>query len=122
MAARMQRLIRQVEAVPEILDSLVVGQDWENDVRVVLFVKLRDGHKLDEELIKRIKDNIRRNASPRHVPARIIAVEDIPYRLSGKKDELAVQNVIHGKEVKNRLVLANPQALEFYKDLRELAV
>ena len=115
-------IYRQVEAVPEILDSLVVGQDWENDVRVVLFVKLRDGHQLDEELRKRIRDNIRRNASPRHVPARIIAVEDIPYTLSGKKVELAVRNVIHGKEVKNRLALANPHTLELYKDLRELAI
>jgi acetoacetyl-CoA synthetase len=115
-------IYRQVETIPEILDSLVVGQDWENDVRVVLFVKLRDGQRLDNHLLKRIRDTIRRNTTPRHVPAKIVAVEDIPYTLSGKKVELAVRNVLHGKEVRNLSALANPQALDHYKDLRDLAV
>ncbi len=113
-------IYRQVETIAEILDSLVVGQDWENDVRVVLFVKLRDGYKLDDALLKRIKNTIRNNTTPRHVPARIIAVADIPYTLSGKKVELAVRNVVHGREVKNRFALANPEALDLYKDLRDL--
>lgn len=115
-------IYRQVETIPEILDSLVVGQDWENDVRVVLFVKLRDGQGLDDHLLKRIRETIRRNATPRHVPAKIVAVEEIPYTLSGKKVELAVRNVLHGKEVRNLSALANPQALDHYKDLRDLAV
>ena len=114
-------IYRQIETIPEILDSLVVGQDWENDVRVVLFVKLRDGHELEDGLLKRIRDTIRQNTTPRHVPARIIAVTDIPYTLSGKKVELAVRNVVHGREVKNRFALANPEALDLYKDLGELA-
>jgi acetoacetyl-CoA synthetase len=114
-------IYRQVETIPEILDSLVVGQDWENDVRVILFVKLPAGHELDESLLKRIRNAIRKNASPRHVPAKIIAVPDIPYTLSGKKVELAVRNVVHGREVKNRFALANPEALEHYSGLKELA-
>ena len=114
-------IYRQIETLPEILDSLVIGQDWENDVRVVLFVKLRDGQELEDGLLKRIRDTIRQNTTPRHVPARIIAVTDIPYTLSGKKVELAVRNVVHGREVKNRFALANPEALDLYKDLGELA-
>ncbi|GLI33084.1 acetoacetate--CoA ligase [Desulforhabdus amnigena] len=113
-------IYRQVETVPEVLDSLVIGQDWENDVRVILFVKLREGCELDEELLKRIKNTIRENTTPRHVPSKIIAIADIPYTLSGKKVELAVRNVIHGKEVKNRFALANPEALELYNGLQEL--
>jgi acetoacetyl-CoA synthetase len=114
-------IYRQVETIPEILDSLVIGQDWDNDVRVILFVKLRDGRELDEGLLKRIKTTIRQNATPRHVPTKIIAVSDIPYTISGKKVELAVRNIIHGQEVKNRSVLANPEALDLYKALKELA-
>uniref|UniRef100_A0A832ED84 Acetoacetate--CoA ligase n=1 Tax=Desulfacinum infernum TaxID=35837 RepID=A0A832ED84_9BACT len=114
-------IYRQVETIPEILDSLVVGQDWDNDVRVILFVKLRDGCTLDEALINRIKTAIRVNTTPRHVPAKIIAVPDIPYTISGKKVELAVRKVIHNQEVKNKDALANPEALEYYRDLPELA-
>ncbi len=114
-------IYRQVETIPEILDSLVVGQDWDNDVRVILFVKLRDGCTLDEALINRIKTAIRTNTTPRHVPAKIIAVPDIPYTISGKKVELAVRKVIHNQEVKNKDALANPEALEYYKNLPELA-
>jgi len=113
-------IYRQVELVPEVLDSLVVGQDWDNDVRIILFVKLREGVQLSDDLVKRIKATIRQNASPRHVPAKIIAVGDIPYTISGKKVELAVRKVIHGQEVKNKDALANPQSLDLYVDLPEL--
>ena len=115
-------IYRQVELIPEVLDSLVVGQDWESDVRIVLFVKLREGQQLTDELVKKIKTIIRQNASPRHVPAKILAVEDIPYTISGKKVELAVRKVIHGQEVKNKDALANPHALDLYADLQELRV
>jgi acetoacetyl-CoA synthetase len=115
-------IYRQVELIPEVLDSLVVGQDWDNDVRIILFVKLREGVELSEDLVKRIKTTIRQNASPRHVPAKIIAVEDIPYTISGKKVELAVRKVIHGQEVKNKDALANPESLDLYMDLPELAI
>ncbi len=114
-------IYRQVENIPEVLDSLVVGQDWDNDVRVILFVKLREGHELTDELLKRIKTTIRQNTTPRHVPAKIISVVDIPYTISGKKVELAVRKVIHDQEVKNKDALANPEALELYKKLPELA-
>ncbi|MBF0552714.1 MAG: acetoacetate--CoA ligase, partial [Deltaproteobacteria bacterium] len=114
-------IYRQVETIPEVLDSLVIGQDWDNDVRVILFIKLRQGCELNEELLKRIKNTIRNNATPRHVPAKIIAIADIPYTLSGKKVELAVRHVIHGREVKNRSALANPEAVDLYHGLRELA-
>ncbi|MEJ5366317.1 MAG: acetoacetate--CoA ligase [Desulfosoma sp.] len=114
-------IYRQVETIPEILDSLVVGQDWDNDVRVILFVKLREGCVLDDALINRIKTAIRTNTTPRHVPAKIIAVPDIPYTISGKKVELAVRKVIHNQDVKNKDALANPEALEFYRNLPELA-
>jgi acetoacetyl-CoA synthetase len=113
-------IYRQVELIPEVLDSLVVGQDWDNDVRIILFVKLRDGQQLTEDLIKTIKATIRQNASPRHVPAKIIEVDDIPYTISGKKVELAVRKVIHGQEVKNKDALANPGSLDLYNDLPEL--
>ena len=113
-------IYRQVESIPEILDSLVVGQDWENDVRVVLFVKLRENVVLDEALLKRIRETIRRNATPKHVPAKIIAIPDIPYTISGKKVELAVRKVIHSQEVKNRDALANPDALKHYRNLEAL--
>jgi len=114
-------IYRQVENIPEVLDSLVVGQDWDNDVRVILFVKLREGQDLTEELLKRIKTMIRQNTTPRHVPGKIIAVPDIPYTISGKKVELAVRKVIHNQEVKNKDALANPESLDFYKDLPDLA-
>ncbi len=113
-------IYRQVESIPEIVDSLVVGQDWDDDVRIVLFVKLREDTKLTEELVDRIKTTIRKNCTPRHVPAKCIEVADIPYTISDKKVELAVQNVVHGREVKNKDALANPEALDCYVDLPEL--
>jgi len=113
-------IYRPVEAMEEILDSIVVGQDWEDDVRVVLFVILAEGVEMTDELVKRIKTTIRKNCSPRHVPAKIIQVEDIPYTISGKKVELAVQKTIHGEGVLNRDALKNPEALELYSDLPEL--
>lgn len=106
--------------VEEVLESIAIGQDWQGDVRVLLFVRLRDGVRLDEPLRERIRQTIRANATPRHVPAKIIQVADIPRTLSGKIVELAVRNVIHGRPVKNTDALANPQALELYRDLAEL--
>jgi acetoacetyl-CoA synthetase len=113
-------IYRQVESIPEIVDSLVVGQDREDDVRIVLFVKLREDAKLTVELVDQIRTTIRKNCTPRHVPAKCIEVADIPYTISGKKVELAVQNVLHGREVKNKDALANPEALDHYVDLPEL--
>ncbi|MBT8764963.1 acetoacetate--CoA ligase [Metapseudomonas boanensis] len=113
-------IYRQVEKVEEVLESIAIGQDWDSDVRVVLFVRLREGVVLDEALQTRIRQVIRANATPRHVPARIIAVTDIPRTISGKIVELAVRNVVHGKPVKNTDALANPQALELFRDLPEL--
>ena len=113
-------IYRQVETLSEIADSIVAGQDWQNDVRVILFVKLAEGVELTEDLINRIKTTIRENASPRHVPAKIIAVDDIPYTISGKKVEKAVWNVIRNEPVLNIDALANPASLELYKNLEEL--
>ncbi|GBF33851.1 acetoacetyl-CoA synthetase [Desulfocucumis palustris] len=113
-------IYRQVETLPEILDSLVVGQDWDNDVRVILFVKLAEGVELDDGLTGSIKKAIRENTTPRHVPAKIIRIKDIPYTINGKKVELAVRNIIHNLPVKNQDALANPEALEFYRNLPEL--
>lgn len=113
-------IYRVVESLPEIADSIVVGQDWDNDVRVILFVKLAEGVELTGQLINKIKTAIRENTTPRHVPARIIAVKDIPYTLNGKKVEMAVRNVIHNQPVLNKDALANPEALEYFKNLSEL--
>jgi acetoacetyl-CoA synthetase len=117
-------IYRQVEQLPEVVESLVIGQDWPpgevGDVRVVLFVRLREGEALTPELIDRIKQTIRVNTTPRHVPARVIAVADIPRTKSGKIVELAVRNVVHGHDVRNIEALANPEALEHYRDLDEL--
>jgi acetoacetyl-CoA synthetase len=115
-------IYRQVETLEEIFDSVVIGQDWDNDVRIILFVKLAPGVALTEGLVKKINKTIRENTSPRHVPAKIIPVADIPYTINMKKVELAVRNVVHGKPVTNKDALANPQALELYKDLPELQV
>ncbi len=109
-----------VDGLEEILESIAVGQDWRGDVRVVLFVRLKPGAALDETLKRKIRDAIRVNASPRHVPAKIIGVADIPRTLSGKLTEIAVREVIHGRPVKNVDALANPQALEHFRDLPEL--
>ena len=113
-------IYRQVEKLDEILESLCVGQDWDGDVRVVLFVKLREGVELDEDLVQRIRRTIRENATPRHVPARVVAVPDLPRTVSGKITELAVRDVIHGREVRNTSALANPEALAHFRDLPEL--
>jgi acetoacetyl-CoA synthetase len=113
-------IYRQVEQVDEVLESLVIGQDWAADVRVVLFVRLRPGVALTPELEARIKKRIRDNTTPRHVPSRIVQVEDIPRTKSGKIVELAVRDVVHGRPVKNREALANPEALDIYKDRPEL--
>ncbi|MCF4996402.1 acetoacetate--CoA ligase [Pseudomonas syringae] len=115
-------IYRQVEKVAEVLDSVAIGQHWQDDVRVVLFVKLREGVELSETLAQRIRDVIRANTTPRHVPAKILTVTDIPRTLSGKIVELAVRNVVHGEKVKNTDALANPQALEQYRDRPELTV
>jgi acetoacetyl-CoA synthetase len=113
-------IYRQVEKLDPVLESLCVGQDWEGDERIVLFVRLRDGVQLDEALQDEIRKAIRRNTTPRHVPARIIQVADIPRTISGKIVELAVRNVIHGRPVTNVDALANPEALELFRDLPEL--
>ena len=110
----------QVEQVPEVVEALAIGQNFDNDVRIVLFVRMKDGVVLDEALATRIRAKIRSGASPRHVPAKIIAVGDIPRTKSGKITELAVRDIVHGREVKNREALANPEALELYRDLPEL--
>ena len=113
-------IYRQVEQLPEVLESIAVGQDWNNDVRVILFVRLRDGVTLDDGLRERIKQQIRDNTTPRHVPAKILQVTDIPRTLSGKITELAVRETIHGRAVKNTDALANPGALEQFRDRAEL--
>jgi acetoacetyl-CoA synthetase len=111
----------QAEQVPEIVESIAIGQEWDNDVRVVLFVRLKEGAHLDAALEKRIRTQIRVGASPRHVPAKIVQVSDIPRTRSGKITELAVRDVVHGRPVKNTEALANPEALELYRELPELA-
>ncbi|MBK7904760.1 MAG: acetoacetate--CoA ligase [Proteobacteria bacterium] len=113
-------IYRQVEKLDEILESIAIGQDWDNDVRVVLFVRLRAGVALDAALEQRIRDVIRNNTTPRHVPARIVAVHDIPRTISGKIVELAVREVVHGRPVRNTDALANPAALEEFRDRPEL--
>ena len=113
-------IYRQVETINEVVDSVVVGQKWEDDVRVILFVKLAKGVELTEDLIKKIKTTIRQNLTPRHVPAKVVAVDDIPYTINMKKVEMAVRNVIHNESVPNIDALANPESLEFYKNLKEL--
>jgi acetoacetyl-CoA synthetase len=117
-------IYRQVEALPEVLESLVIGQDWPpgevGDQRVVLFVRLREGLALDAALVERIRQQIRTNTTPRHVPAKVVQVTDIPRTKSNKIVELAVRNVVHGREVKNAEALANPEALEQYRDREEL--
>jgi acetoacetyl-CoA synthetase len=112
----------QVEQIPEVVEALAIGQDWDNDVRVVLFVRLREGVRLDDKLVTAIKTKVRSGASPRHVPARIVQIADIPRTKSGKITELAVRDIVHGREVKNVEALANPEALDLYRDLPELRV
>jgi len=117
-------IYRQVEGLEEVVESLVIGQDWPpdrpSDVRIVLFVRLRDGLRLDDALAEKIRRTVRANATPRHVPAKIVQVPDIPRTRSGKVVELAVRNVVHGRPVRNLEALANPEALTHYKDRAEL--
>src|SRR5690606_3902883 len=113
-------IYRQVEKVPQVLESIAIGQDWDGDVRVVLFVRLREGLQLNDALQTEIRQVIRANTTPRHVPAKIVQVSDIPRTISGKIVELAVRNVVHGRPVKNTDALAKPQALELYRDLPQL--
>jgi len=113
-------IYRQVEQLDEVLESLVIGQQWEGDVRVVLFVRLRDAIALDDDLIKRIKTQIRANTTPRHVPAKVVQVTDIPRTKSGKIVELAVREVVHNRVVKNKEALANPEALSQFENREEL--
>ncbi|MDD9981223.1 MAG: acetoacetate--CoA ligase, partial [Gammaproteobacteria bacterium] len=115
-------IYRQVEQLEEVVEGLVIGQQWEGDVRIVLFVILRGGRTLDEALESQIRAHIRANATPRHVPARIVQVTDIPRTRSGKITELAVRDVVHGREVKNKEALANPDALDQFADRPELQV
>jgi acetoacetyl-CoA synthetase len=114
-------IYRQVERLPEVVESVVIGQQWEGDERIVLFVKLRDGLTLDLATAERIRAHIRANTTPRHVPARIVQVTDIPRTKSGKIVELAVRDVVHGRTVRNREALANPEALDQFRDRPELA-
>ena len=110
-------IYRQVEQLPEVRESIVVGQSWDNDVRVVLFVVMQDGMELDDALRDRIKRQIRQGASPRHVPAKIVQVPDIPRTKSGKITEIAVRDIIHGRDIKNKEALANPDVLDYYARL-----
>jgi len=115
-------IYRQVEQIPQIKESIAIGQEWDGDVRVVLFVVMQDGEALTDEIQTAIKKQIKDGASPRHVPAKILAVPDIPRTKSGKITEIAVRDIVHGKEIKNKEALANPEALEFYKDLDDLKI
>ena len=115
-------IYRQVEQIPEVVESIAVGQDWDGDVRIILFVRLKAGVQLDDVLTEKLKKQIRSGASPRHVPAKIIQITDIPRTKSGKITELAVRDVIHGRKIKNIEALANPEALDLYKDLTALRI
>ena len=114
-------IYRQVEALDEVVEAVVIGQDWDDDQRVVLFVRLRDGLTIDDGLRAKIKGQIRQNATPRHVPAVILQVADIPRTKSGKITELAVRDIVHGKEIDNVGALANPEALDHFRDLPDLS-
>ena len=114
-------IYRQVEQLDEVVEALVIGQEWDDDTRVVLFVTLREDVALDEALERRIRTQIRENATPRHVPAKIVEVADIPRTKSGKLVELAVRELVHGRPVKNIEALANPEALAHFEDRVELA-
>ena len=113
-------IYNQVEQMEEVLEALCIGQDWDDDVRVVLFVRLAADRMLDDALTQAIKNRIRTGASPRHVPAKVIQVSDIPRTKSGKIVELAVRDVVHGRVVKNKEALANPEALELFVELEAL--
>lgn len=113
-------IYREVEKISEVIESIAVGQEWENDTRIILFVRLRDNVALDDELRERIKKDIRQQLSPRHVPAKIMQVRDIPRTVNGKIMELAVRNVVHNEVVKNLDAIANPESLDYFKNIAEL--
>jgi acetoacetyl-CoA synthetase len=113
-------IYRPVEALEEVLEALAIGQQWQGDLRIVLFVRLREGVALDDALRARIREAVRRGASPRHVPAVIAQVADLPRTRSGKLAELAVADLVHGRPVRNREALANPEALELCASRPEL--
>ena len=115
-------IYRQIDKIPEIVDSVVIGQDWLGDTRIVLFVTLREGYHLDEALQTKIRQTIRANASPRHVPAKIIHVPDIPRTLNGKTVELAVRQAVHGQAILQLGSIANPETLRYFKNRLELAL
>ena len=115
-------IYRQVEQIEEILEGLGVGQIWKGDTRVVLFVRLKPKYDLTQDLITKIKTKIKTGASPRHVPSKIIVVNDIPRTKSGKIAELAVRDLIHNKKINNKTALSNPECLEEYKNIEELSV
>ncbi len=114
-------IYRQVEKLPEILESLAIGQEWNDDVRIILFVRMQPGHQLNEKLEQKIRETIRKNTTPRHVPAKILEVPDLPRTRSGKITEIAVRDVVHGRAVQNTEALANPEALEAFRNRSELA-
>ena len=114
-------IYRQVESLPQVMEALAIGQEWDDDTRIVLFVRLADGLSLDDALVGSIKRLLRENCSPRHVPARIVAVTDLPRTRSNKLAELAVADVVHGREVRNVEALANPESLALFRDLAELS-
>ena len=113
-------IYRQVEQLEEINESIAIGQDWNDDTRVILFLKLQPGFRLDIDTKNKIIQKIKTNLSPRHIPSKIIAVGDIPRTRSGKITELAVRDIVHNKEIKNKEALANPEALNYFKNLAEL--
>ena len=113
-------IYRVVEQFAEVSESVVVAQDWQDDVRIVLFVCVQSGNRLDDDLARRLRDAIRTKASPRHVPAKILEVSDIPRTINGKIVEIAVRDALHGRQVKNTDALANPQALDYFRDRVEL--
>jgi acetoacetyl-CoA synthetase len=115
-------IYNQVEELPEVADSLAIGQNWRGDQRIILFIKLAPGYQLTEKLRSRIAETLRKKASPRHIPAKIIEVPDIPYTMNMKKVESAVTNIIHGRPVLNRDALRNPESLDFYQNIPELDI
>jgi len=115
-------IYRVVESFSAIEDSLVIGQEWQGDQRVILFLKIKNQGSLSDDLLIRIKTAIRSNCSPRHVPEKILAIADIPYTINGKKVEIAVKKIIQGEDVTNRDALANPESLEYFKNIPELSV
>ena len=113
-------IYRVIDNISEISDSLVVGQEWGEDERIILFIKLLNNKLLSKQLINKVKSNIKKLCSPRHVPAKILPIDDIPYTINGKKVKIAVKKIIKGETVNNKDALVNPKALELFKDIKEL--